>query len=226
MFYDPYTTLARRTQDPYYTQPFQVRNPQHDHTPAYVSTSASSYWSDVGSPLQSNGLSTNAVKQGPCVTITFTSGQHYELIQIDPTSSSNVHAAATDLLAQVGLPPVRRHDLLFMVRSNQVARIRVDAVPGTRIHVLKQRRHASIALNDVELSSGTTTIEGFPARDDQFVLVIMRACGYFSCNARTQDQVNVTPAQNGWIYHQSSSTLSNLPGSRIIPNSPYVNVVW
>ncbi len=245
MFYDPYTALVRR-EDALFTSSYEV--------PRYVTDSASSYWSETGSAIQAPNdkyasylARSEEHRTRPRVTIIFSDGKEYELRPIERAAVDRFQVSISDILEQSNLPALQRGDLLYIVHSNKVSAIGVGAVPGTRVHVIKRKTHG-LALNDVELTTGKTTINAFPSVDDKFVLVIMRACGYFACNYKQHSQNR--PLGGGWVhrnnigtasemsrvvkvphhrrrpYHDDAPTLSNLPGSHLLPNSPYVTVAW
>lgn len=247
MLYDPYTVLARRN------DALQTSFSSYE-IPRYVSGSASTYWSEVGSAIQAPNdkyasylARTGEHKARPRVAVTFTDGKEYELRPIEKASMQKFTAAITDLLEESNLPALKRGDLLYIVHSNKVSAVGISAVPGTRVHIVK-RKHQGLALNDVELTNGNMTINAFPATDDKFVLVVLRACGYFACNY-AHNSTSSEVQGNGWVYknhgvygdisrvvkmprrranpyHDDAPTLSNLPGSNLLPNSPYVTVAW
>lgn len=247
MFYDPYTVLARRD-DALYTSSHEV--------PRYMTNSASSHWSGMGSAIQGPNAryeSSGEHRTRPVVTVTFTTGKEYELRPIERAAVDRFQSGISDILEQSNLPALKHGDMLYIVHSNKVSAIGVGAVPGTRVHIIK-RRTQGLSLNDVELTTGSTTIDAFPSVDDKFVLVIMRACGYFACNYKQQSAPmydRPVGHQGGWVhrnhrnqdirdmsrvvriphhkrypYHDEAPTLSNLPGSHLLPNSPYVTVAW
>ncbi len=219
MLYDPYTTLVRRYDGAGY------HGNDKESIPPYMSSQAASYWSDTGSPLQSGKLP--SAGNGPSVIVRFLNGNDFELRQLQG-QDVNVREAACALLTEVGLPRLRRDDIIYMVHSNEVRAMQIRAAPGTRVHIIKKKVHG-VALKDIELVNGIIEIDALPSQHEKFLLIVMRACGYFSCNMSDREQRQFI--HKGWVFHQgvfseSTRTLSNLPGSHVLPNSPHVHVAW
>lgn len=219
MFYDPYTALPPRVYN-------------DSQQPVYISPQATaSYWSDVGSPIQSGipGAHTNYAS-GPSVVVRYMNGNLFELRQIEgaDNGTQEIRKATTLLLADSGLPRLRKGDLIYMVHSNKVASVSIKATPGTRVHILKKKTDG-IALKDIEIVNGQNEIDAHPSPHDRFILVVMRACGYFACNIghqQHQAHYHRRAAFHQGIFSESTRTLSNMPGSTVMPNSPHVQVAW